>query len=290
MLARNPGGEYSTEHQQRIFLAGLEALKQEKQAALEIKKALSTIFYRRIYPLSPMRPFKAISPRRFPVVTIRDAVIKAAMEFCEILNRSSSKYIKERTGCSRYYRTITYCDLWPGILPQNSLELTQPSIILANSLTPSQFLGINKEFLAGMVLSATGKTSHTAILARSLGIPTLTDIDFSTLQLNTEMDIIIDGNPGILIIAPDEKVLRYYQNEIAVQQSMQQQMLANVYQAATTSDHHSIEIAANIASPAEAEAAFSNGAEGIGLFRTEMSFMDRESAPDYHELAELYSQ
>jgi hypothetical protein len=70
MLARNPGGEYSTEHQQRIFLAGLEALKQEKQAALEIKKALSTIFYRRIYPLSPMRPFKAISPRRFPVVTI----------------------------------------------------------------------------------------------------------------------------------------------------------------------------------------------------------------------------
>ncbi|WP_264757402.1 PEP-utilizing enzyme [Klebsiella quasipneumoniae] len=60
---------------------------------------------------------------------------------------------------------------------------------------------MNKEFLAGMVLSATGKTSHTAILARSLGIPTLTDIDFSTLQLNTEMDIIIDGNPGILIIA-----------------------------------------------------------------------------------------
>ena len=71
---------------------------------------------------------------------------------------------------------------------------------------------------------------------------------------------------------------------------MQQQMLANVYQAATTSDHHSVEIAANIASLAEAEAAFSNGAEGIGLFRTEMSFMDRESAPDYHELAELYSQ
>ena len=78
--------------------------------------------------------------------------------------------------------------------------------------------------------------------------------------------------------------------KFAVQQSMQQQMLANVYQAATTSDHHSVEIAANIASLAEAEAAFSNGAEGIGLFRTEMSFMDRESAPDYHELAELYSQ
>lgn len=292
MLARNPGGEYSTEHQQRIFLAGLEALKQEKQAALEIKKGVEHDILQAHFSIITDATFQShISSAISGGDNTWDAVIKAAMEFCEILTRSSSKYIKERTlDVLDITGQLLSAIYGPGILPQNSLELTQPSIILANSLTPSQFLGINKEFLAGMVLSATGKTSHTAILARSLGIPTLTDIDFSTLQLNADMDIIIDGNPGILIIAPDEKVLRYYQNEIAVQQSMQQQMLANVYQAATTSDHHSVEIAANIASLAEAEAVFSNGAEGIGLFRTEMSFMDRESAPDYHELAELYSQ
>ena len=292
MLARNPGGEYSTEHQQRIFLAGLEALKQEKQAALEIKKGVEHDILQAHFSIITDATFQShISSAISGGDNTWDAVIKAAMEFCEILTRSSSKYIKERAlDVLDITGQLLSAIYGPGILPQNSLELTQPSIILANSLTPSQFLGINKEFLAGMVLSATGKTSHTAILARSLGIPTLTDIDFSTLQLNADMDIIIDGNPGILIIAPDEKVLRYYQNEIAVQQSMQQQMLTNVYQAATTSDHHSVEIAANIASLAEAEAAFSNGAEGIGLFRTEMSFMDRESAPDYHELAELYSQ
>lgn len=292
MLVRNPGGVYSTEHQQRIFLAGLEALKQEKQAALDIKKGVEHDILQAHLSIITDATFQShISSAISRGDNTWDAVIKAAIEFCEILNRSSSKYIKERTldvlDITGQLLTAIYGQ---GILPQNSLELTQPSIILANSLTPSQFLGINKEYLAGMVLSATGKTSHTAILARSLGIPTLTDIDFSTLQLNTEMDIIIDGNPGILITAPDEKVLCYYQNEIAVQQSMQQQMLANVFQAATTSDHHRVEIAANIASLAEAEAAFNNGAEGIGLFRTEMSFMDRESAPDYHELAELYSQ
>lgn len=292
MLTRNPGGEYSTEHQQRIFLAGLETLKHDKQTALETQKGVEHDILQAHLSIITDATFQShISTAIAGGENTWNAVIKAAIEFCEILNRSSSKYIKERTldvlDITGQLLTSIY---GAGVLPQNSLELTQPSIILANSLTPSQFLGINKEYLAGMVLSATGKTSHTAILARSLGIPTLTDIDFSTLALNAENDIIIDGNPGILITAPDEKVLRYYQNEIAVQQSMQQQMLANVHQPAVTRDNHSIEIAANIASLAEAEAAFNNGAEGIGLFRTEMSFMDRETAPDYRELAELYAQ
>ena len=292
MLARNPGGEYSTEHQQRIFLAGLETLKHDKQTALETQKGVEHDILQAHLSIITDATFQShISTAIVGGENTWDAVIKAAIDFCEILNRSSSKYIKERTldvlDITGQLLTSIY---GAGVLPQNNLKLTQPSIILANSLTPSQFLGINKEYLAGMVLSATGKTSHTAILARSLGIPTLTDIDFSSLPLNAENDIIIDGNPGILITAPDEKVLRYYQNEIAVQQSMQQQMLANVHQPAVTHDNHSIEIAANIASLAEAEAAFNNGAEGIGLFRTEMSFMDRETAPDYRELAELYGQ
>lgn len=292
MQARNPCGEYSSEHQQRLFLAGLETLKHEKQTALEIKKGVEhDILQAHLSIITDITFQTRISAAIASGDNAWEAVIKAAMEFCEILNQSSSKYIKERTldvlDITGQLLTAIY---GAGILPQRSLELTQPSIIIADSLTPSQFLAINKEHLAGMVLSATGKTSHTVILARSLGIPTLTDIDFSTLALNTESNIIIDGNPGILITTPDEKVLRYYHNEIAIQQSMQQQMLANVRQPTITHDNHNIEIAANIASLAEAEAAFSNGAEGIGLFRTEMSFMDRETAPDYRELAELYGQ
>lgn len=292
MLVLNPGGDNSTEHQQHIFLAGLEALKQEKQAALEIKKGVERDILQAHLSIITDATFQghivsAISAGD----NTWDAVIKAAMELCEVLNRSSSKYIKERTlDVLDITGQLLSAIYGPGILPQNSLELTHPSIILANGLTPSQFLSINKEYLAGMVLSATGKTSHTAILARSLGIPTVTDIDFSALALNAENHIIIDGTPGILITAPDEKVLRYYRNEMAVLENMQQQMLANVRQPAMTRDNHSVEVVANIASLAEAESAFSNGAEGIGLFRTEMSFMDRESAPDYDELAELYSQ
>ncbi|MBM7342124.1 phosphoenolpyruvate--protein phosphotransferase [Pantoea coffeiphila] len=292
MLARNPGGDYSAEQQQRIFQAGLAALKDEKLTALEIKTGVEHDILQAHLSIVTDATFQSqITTAIANGENTWDAVIKSAMELCEILNRSASKYIKERTldvlDITGQLLTAIY---GTGALPQNSLELTQPSIILANSLTPSQFLGINKQYLAGMVLSATGKTSHTAILARSLGIPTLTDIDFTALTLDANTDIIIDGNPGILITAPDEQVLRYYRHEITVQQQMQQQMMAGVMQPATTCDNHSVEIAANIASVAEAEAAFNNGAEGIGLFRTEMSFMDRETPPDYCELADLYGQ
>ncbi|XBS67916.1 phosphoenolpyruvate--protein phosphotransferase [Acerihabitans sp. KWT182] len=220
-----------------------------------------------------------------------EAIILAAMNFCDVLNRSSSKYIKERTLDVLDITTQLLTNIYgTDTLPQNSLALQEPAIILADNLTLSKFLSIDKSLLAGMVLLSTGKTSHTAILARSLGIPALTDIDFSALHLDPQQEIIIDGNPGILISAPDERVLQYYRNEIAVQQNMQQQMLANVTLPAATADGHRIEIAANIASLTEAASAFSSGAEGIGLFRTEISFMDRETSPDYAELAELYTQ
>jgi fructose-specific PTS system IIA-like component len=134
------------------------------------------------------------------------------------------------------------------------------------------------------VLSSTGKTSHTAILARSSGIPTLADIDFSSLDFDVDQLIIIDGEPGILITHPDEKVLRYYRHEIAVQQDMQQRLRENALAPARTRDGHRVEVAANIASLAEAQAAFENGAESIGLFRTEITYMGRDCPPSCAEL------
>lgn len=292
MLARNPGGEGHPDTEMTLLLAGLEALKCEKYAALETKTGVEhDIIQAHLSIITDAAFQSSITDYIQQNKNAWLSVITAATDFCDILNRSSSKYIKERVldvlDITAQLLVAIYGD---GVLPKNSLDLKDASVIFAGSLTPSQFLSIDKQLLAGLVLTATGKTSHTAILARSLGIPTLTDIDFSALKLDARQDIIIDGNPGILITGPDEKVLRYYRNEMAVQQNMQQQMLANVHLPATTTDGHSIEIVANIASLAEAESAFRNGAEGVGLFRTEMSFMDRETPPDYPELAELYTR
>lgn len=292
LQARNPGKNTDAAQEKIAVIDGLEALKGGKQTALELKQGVEhDIIQAHLSIITDAAYQSAISGYIEKQHNAWSAIILAAMDFCAVLNRSSSKYIKERTLDVLDITTQLLSTIYGAeALAQNNLDLNGPSIILADSLTPSQFLGINKQWLAGMVLSSTGKTSHTAILARSLGIPTLTDIDFLSLALNPQQETIIDGNPGILITAPDEQVLRYYRNEIAVQENMRQQMLANVYEPATTSDGHRVEIAANIASLAEAEAAFRNGAEGIGLFRTEMSFMDRETPPDYQELAELYTR
>ncbi|MBL7637583.1 phosphoenolpyruvate--protein phosphotransferase [Atlantibacter hermannii] len=292
LLARNPGNSTGAAQEKITLIDGLEALKKEKQAALASKQGVEhDIIQAHISIITDAAFQRAIGSYIENGENNWSAIIRAALDFCAILNQSSSKYIKERSLDVLDITTQLLTTIYGAqALPQNSLNLTQPSIILADSLTPSKFLGINKQWLAGMVLSSTGKTSHTAILARSLGIPTLTDIDLATLALEPQRDIIIDGNPGILITAPDEQVLRYYRNEMAVQEKMQQQMLSTVHQPAATCDGHRVEIAANIASLAEAEAAFRNGAEGVGLFRTEMSFMDRETPPDYPELAELYTR
>lgn len=292
MLARHPVKTCVPEQEKVLFLNGLEILKHDKQTSLETTAGVERdIMQAHLSIITDVTFQGSIIEYINENKSAWSSIILAAMDFCDILNRSSSKYIKERTldvfDITTQLLTAIY-----GVqsLPQNSLDLKEPVILFASSLTPSKFLGINKDFLAGMVLASTGKTSHTAILARSLGIPTLTDIDFSALTLNAQQDIIIDGDPGILITAPDEKVLRYYRNEMDVQQQMHTRMLEGVFEPATTADGHHVEIAANIASLAEAKAAFDNGAQGVGLFRTEMSFMDRETPPDYAELATLYTQ
>jgi fructose-specific PTS system IIA-like component len=292
IMALAPMKTQATAEEKQTLRAGIETLKQAKLDVLERKVGVEHDIIQAHLSIITDSAFQEA------IVHFIDngenswrAIVLAAMDFCEILSRSSSKYIKERVldvlDITSQLLTTVYGE---HALPQNGLELNAPSIIFADSLTPSKFLSINKQMLAGMVLTATGKTSHTAILARSLGIPTLTDIDFSTLNLQLQQNIIIDGDPAILVTAPDEQVLRYYRNEMAVQHTMQQQMLSNVHQSAVTADGHRLEIAANIASFEEAEAAFNNGAEGIGLFRTEMSFMDRETPPDYAELADLYTR
>ncbi|MDO6407053.1 phosphoenolpyruvate--protein phosphotransferase [Pantoea phytobeneficialis] len=292
MLTRSPTQKYPLQQEKNAVIEGIEILKNEKISALESTSGVEhDIVQAHLSIMTDISFQNAIINYIDRGKNGWQAIILSAMDFCDVLNRSASKYIKERTldvfDITSQLLATLYGD---DVLPKNNLDLQQPSIILADNLTPSKFLSIDKRWLAGLVLSSTGKTSHTAILARSLGIPTLTDIDFHALRLDAQQEIIIDGNPGILITAPDARVLRYYHHEMSVQQKMQQQMLATVNQTATSADGHRVEIAANIASLAEANAAFDNGAEGIGLFRTEMSFMDRETPPDYAELAELYTQ
>lgn len=219
-----------------------------------------------------------------------DAIIATAKHFGEVMKNSSSAYMREREldirdVCYQLLQSI-YGDERFG--SQN--KLTQPTVCLADDLTPSQFLELDKSLLKGLILSHGGNTSHTVILARSFAIPTIVGVEGSRLTDLLDEEVIVDGTIGIVVTEIAESVERYYVQESKVKEivSSRQAQFRDV--AAQTSDGKVLEVAANIAHSVEAKAAFANGAEAVGLFRTEMLYMDRTSAPDEDELYNIFCQ
>ena len=219
-----------------------------------------------------------------------DAIIATAKHFGEVMKNSSSAYMREREldirdVCYQLLQSI-YGDERFG--SQN--KLTQPTVCLADDLTPSQFLELDKSLLKGLILSHGGSTSHTVILARSFAIPTIVGVEGSRLTDLLDEEVIVDGTLGIVVTEIAESVERYYVQESKVKEivSSRQAQFRDV--AAQTFDGKVLEVAANIAHSVEAKAAFANGAEAVGLFRTEMLYMDRTSAPDEDELYNIFCQ
>ena len=219
-----------------------------------------------------------------------EAIVASANHFCEEFSRSSSSYLQERAldvrdVCFQLLQQIYGEQRFPA-----PGKLTQPAICMADELTPSQFLELDKNHLKGLLLKSGGTTSHTVILARSFNIPTLVGVDIDALTPWQHQTIYIDGNAGAIVVEPGEAVARYYQQEARVQDALREQQRVWLTQQARTADGIRIEIAANIAHSVEAQAAFGNGAEGVGLFRTEMLYMDRTSAPGESELYNIFCQ
>lgn len=218
------------------------------------------------------------------------ATIATANHFCDEFSRSSSSYLQERVldvrdVCYQLLQQIYGEQRFPA-----PGQLTQPTVCLADDLTPGQFLELDKTLLKGLLLKSGGTTSHTVILARSFNIPTLVGVDSEGLLQWRNQPVFVDGNAGAVVVNGTEAVARYYQQEARVQQAIREQQRIWLDREARTSDGLRIEIAANIAHAVEAQAAFGNGAEGVGLFRTEMLYMDRTSAPGESELYNIFCQ
>ncbi|WP_310607131.1 phosphoenolpyruvate--protein phosphotransferase [Buttiauxella brennerae] len=219
-----------------------------------------------------------------------DAVIKAADHFCGQFAQSESAYLQERVldvrdVCFQLLQHIYGVNRFPA-----PGKLQQPAICLADEITPSQFLELDKTLLKGLLLRSGGTTSHTVILARSFNIPTLVGVDLDALTPWLNQNVQIDGDIGLVAVELTESVTRYYQQEAAVQQAIRTQQEVWLNQPGQTHDGIRLEVAANIAHSIESAPAFNNGAEAVGLFRTEMLYMDRAFAPCEDELYNIYCQ
>ena len=217
-----------------------------------------------------------------------EAVGRTIREHAALLGKAESSYLRERVLDLEDIGTqLVERILGPGFsVPSPVLEA--PCILMAERLTPRQFLALDRSKLQGLVLGQAGQTSHTVILARSFNIPTLTGISSLSAICPSGTEAILDAGLGILVTDIPEGVRRYYERDSAKLARIQERLDDARGRAAATADGRRLEVAANIAIGDEAAAAFAQGAEGIGLFRTELLFMDRSTAPDEEEQYEIY--
>lgn len=167
-------------------------------------------------------------------------------------------------------------------------ELPPGAIVSAHELTPSDLLQLSAQQAAGICMAEGGATSHVAILARGKGLPCVVALGADVLDVPQGQRVVLDAANGRLELAPSEaRHAQVHQLRDAQQQRRQQQQ-AQAQLPARTRDGVGIEVAANVASSAEAQVAFENGADGVGLLRTEFLFVDRRTAPDEQEQRQAY--
>ena len=221
--------------------------------------------------------------------TAGESVLTAVEHYAEMLHRSESVYLQERILDIRDVASQLIQAMYGVSATERELTLNKDTIVVAANLTPSQFLSLDKRLLKGMILSHGGTTSHTSILARSLGIPSITGVHDACDRIGDDDDIILDAGRGLVIPTPPQRVAAFFDRAAATAARAREKLQAYTALEGRSSDGKRLEIGANASSVAEVEAAFRNGAEGIGLFRTEFLFMDRDAPPEEDYQFEIYS-
>lgn len=167
-------------------------------------------------------------------------------------------------------------------------DLPAGALVSAHELTPSDLLQLSAQNVAGICMAEGGATSHVAILARGKGMPCVVALGSPVLDVPQGQRVVLDAGNGRLELLPDDARHAQVQQIREAQTLRRRQQQAEAQANASTLDGVCIEVAANVASSAEAEVAFENGADGVGLLRTEFLFVDRRTAPDEQEQRHAY--
>jgi phosphoenolpyruvate-protein phosphotransferase (PTS system enzyme I) len=167
-------------------------------------------------------------------------------------------------------------------------HLTMEVVVVARELSPTQTASFNKAFVKGIATDAGGRTSHSAIVARSLGIPAVVALEDFSEQVRPSDTVIVDGNRGIVIARPDPTTLNEYRKYLREFYALEQRLDAVREKPAMTRDGTRIDLLGNIEFPEEAEAVLEKGGDGIGLYRTEFLYLTRQTEPTEQEHYDAY--
>jgi phosphotransferase system enzyme I (PtsI) len=212
---------------------------------------------------------------------------EVATRYAETLSKIDDPYLRERALDIQDVTKRVIHNL-QGKAPKAFLSLSEPHILVAHNLTPSDTASMSRESVLGIATDLGSRTSHAAILARSLNIPAVLGLHDITAKIDTGQHVLLDGNDGWLIVNPAPQTLACYKEIESRRAKVAAQLRELRETTSTTRDGRHIVLSANIELPEDVYAVAANGAEGIGLYRTEFLYLNRSTLPDEDEQYETY--
>jgi phosphotransferase system enzyme I (PtsI) len=198
-------------------------------------------------------------------------------------------YIKDRAADIRDVRIRVLSNLsGSGQNPDSFSRVGSDAVVIAHDLSPADTARMRREKIRAFATEVGGRTSHTAIMARSLEIPAVVGVNNVTAKVQDEDFVIVDGNRGRLIVSPSADTLKLYTSEVERYASFTKGLLRYKDLPAVTVDGHQIMLSANIESHEEVDSVVEHGAHGIGLYRTEFLYIGREGLPAEDEQFKIY--
>lgn len=215
------------------------------------------------------------------------ALNEVATMFVSMFETMENEYMKERAADIRDVTKRVLAHLL-GVTIVNPSTISEEVVIIAEDLTPSDTAQLNRQYVKGFTTDIGGRTSHSAIMARSLEIPAVVGTKTVTADIENGTLVIVDGLDGEIIVNPTEDVVKQYEAKKTAYEAQKAEWAKLVNEKTVSADGYHVELAANIGSPDDMKGVLENGGEGVGLYRTEFLYMGRDTLPTEEEQFDAY--
>lgn len=215
------------------------------------------------------------------------AVKRITDQVAGMLEGLPNEYMRERAADIRDVGGRLLAQL-TGAGGRQLKDIAEEVILVADDLTPSDTVQLDKQLVLGFITRIGGKTSHTAILANSLGIAAVLGLGSAVEGIADGVLVVLNGTTGECILHPEEETVARYRELMAEEQAERERLQSFATRPAVTQDGYRVELAANIGTPEEAKGLIDKGAEAVGLYRTEFLFMSRKEMPDEETQFQAY--
>lgn len=271
-----------------IQISNTELEKIRDHANAELGEDKAAIFSAHILVLNDPELVNPVKDKiKSENVNAEYAMNEVASMFVQMFESMDNEYMKERAADIRDVTKRVMAHIL-GVTISNPANITDEVIIIAEDLTPSDTAQLNRKYALGFTTDIGGRTSHSAIMARSLEIPAVVGTKEVTSKIENGVMVIVDGLDGQVIVDPSEEELAEYKAKKEKFELQKQEWAKLKNEPTVTKDGHHVELVANIGTPNDVEGVINNGGEGVGLYRTEFLYMGRDNFPTEDEQFESY--